>query len=68
MSPRRQSVADPEERKKERMIIDENHCKSCGSTEPEDIDTGTDPEFQGYSRCCNEPVVWNCSQDVCTHE
>lgn len=33
------------------------HCEQCGSTYPEDIDTG-----DGYSACCNEIVT---SQHTC---
>jgi len=29
------------------------HCQLCLSTDPEDMVTGD----QGYSACCNEPVV-----------
>lgn len=30
-----------------------DHCSSCGSTAWEDLETGD----QGYTACCNEPVV-----------
>lgn len=33
------------------------HCQQCGSTDPEDINTLDDDEFQGYTRCCNERSV-----------
>lgn len=31
-------------------------CSHCGSTDPENVNTGSDPDLQGYSACCNEPV------------
>lgn len=37
--------------------IDEPHCRSCGSTDWQDIDSS-----DGYSKCCGKPTVtaWNC--------
>jgi hypothetical protein len=43
-----------------------DHCSGCGSADPDDVDTYADPEFQGYSRCCNEPVGSDHAR--CTHE
>lgn len=34
-----------------------DHCESCGSTDLEDLTTGD----QGYTACCNEPVVYECT-------
>lgn len=39
-----------------------SHCQQCGSNDPEDLD-GHD----GYSRCCNEIVVWSCQDGACYH-
>lgn len=41
--------------------IDTLHCEGCGSTDAEDLYTGD----QGYTACCNEPVVIGCR--TCTH-
>lgn len=32
-------------------------CSLCGSTDPENVNTMHNPELQGYSACCNEPVI-----------
>ena len=32
------------------------HCQSCGSTSAEDVDNLSDTD--GYTRCCNERVVY----------
>jgi len=41
------------------------HCEACASTDREDLETGD----QGYTACCNEPVVWGggCESGRCTH-
>jgi len=44
------------------------HCQQCGSTDQADLDTGSDPEYQGYTRCCNERSVWGCTPDDCYHD
>lgn len=51
-----------------RKFIQEWHCRLCGCTDQEWIDTSDDPEYQGYSRCCNESVVdgQDCN-DQCAH-
>lgn len=38
-------------------IEQENHCSSCGSIDLENLDTIDDPDLQGYTLCCNEPVA-----------
>jgi hypothetical protein len=47
------------------------HCQACGSQDWDDIMTGSDPDLQGYSRCCNERVVvgrlGECHADNCYH-
>ena len=43
----------------ERTTITISHCSGCGST---DVHDSTD----GYTMCCNEPLVWNCGSR-CTH-
>lgn len=50
-------------------VIIAPHCEQCGSTRLEDTDTVHDPDLQGYSACCNEPVVTgeHCLTD-CTHD
>ena len=47
---------------REQRIIDGPHCQSCGSTDYEDTHGG-----EGYSGCCNEIVVWDCTPDHCYH-
>lgn len=46
------------------------HCQSCGSTSLEDLDTGQDPDFQGYTRCCNERSIQpgHCDPSDCYHD
>lgn len=41
--------------------IEGPHCQSCGSTDREDIADLYDTE--GYSRCCNEIVIFNFGTD-----
>jgi hypothetical protein len=52
--------------------IEQDHCQSCGSTSLENLDTGQDPDFQGYTRCCNERVIHTaitpCSPEDCYHD
>jgi len=50
-----------------RSRITKAHCQQCGSTDPENVETWNDPEFQGYSACCNEIVVISCDEGVCYH-
>jgi hypothetical protein len=44
-------------------IIREDHCQNCGSTDNYNLSQGD----QGYTACCNEPVVSDCRHDGCGH-
>lgn len=39
-----------------------DHCSLCGSTSWENLNTGD----QGYTACCNEPVISKCDEN-CDH-
>ena len=43
------------------------HCQQCGSTSDENLNTGFDPDYQGYTRCCNERNVNYCTPRDCDH-
>lgn len=47
------------------QILNVPHCQQCGSTNLYDLDTGDDPELQGYTRCCNERSVGRCTAYDC---
>lgn len=47
--------------------MSKRHCQLCGSTDQENVETAFDPEFQGYSACCNELVLDACDE-YCDHE
>lgn len=40
------------------------HCSTCMSERPEDLNTGADPDLQGYSACCNDRVCDGGEYDV----
>lgn len=54
-------VRDELSRHGEACGADQPHCESCGNTDSDDLDTGADPAYQGYTRCCNELV---CHDDT----
>lgn len=47
--------------------VEGRHCQQCGSTDPEDLETYDDPDYQGYTRCCNERNVDQCDPSDCSH-
>jgi hypothetical protein len=52
------------------LVIFENHCQQCGSTDRKDVETLDDDDLQGYTACCNERVVdgGSCATfDDCSH-
>jgi hypothetical protein len=48
---------------REQKIVVGVHCQSCGRTDGESLDGD-----QGYSACCNEIVVIDCTPRVCYHD
>ena len=49
-----------------KKIIKAWHCEACGRTDPEAIEYTE--ENQGYSSCCNEPVVDEQDCVTCMHD
>lgn len=42
------------------------HCQTCGTTDLDALGVYEDG-YEGYTACCNEPVMYECAPDRCNH-
>ena len=45
------------------IITQKPHCRCCGST-----DIGIIGGDEGDSACCNDDILWDCRDGLCTHQ
>jgi hypothetical protein len=49
---------------RQQVIVVGLHCQQCGTTDYESLTTGDD----GYTACCNEIAMIDCSPRDCSHD